>query len=432
MNYNWEIIGDKIFGIARGRGYATSMFDAEGMKTMDPHDATRFLISIPSTDPQLDSFDVLVSLHNKDASSHMDIKSPDIKNDADFDRLVALKNSLQTNVGDLEGLSVNWYKFDHDIDARDDAVNNIKESRDISKPFGTTKSSYQMIGDSKLIIRHTDPVNEEKKGSRWRHIKNIFIETKIGERFAYPHAHIAGARAMARHLSNSGSTSDDIGRAIYEMSEDYVSLKKAARMLRRSMPEMASSVGLAIQKLNKESKRLSGSRGYARGVEMLGEGDTQADDSAIDEISKRMHEACGCQHDDGQDSKSLRTAARHVAMLGPDVMDESNGKPHLWRSRDIDLFRDAGDGYWIGSMTHDDDDVRKVDLTLYHMEDPAGLDDQFANAWREVGFIDVSPYNPRSEDIDAKVAALKDRDRGTAGTVDPDIARIEELAGISG
>ena len=51
MNHNWDIIGDKIFGILRGRGYRLQMFDKGGDKTMDPHDATRFFATVPSHDP---------------------------------------------------------------------------------------------------------------------------------------------------------------------------------------------------------------------------------------------------------------------------------------------------------------------------------------------------------------------------------------------
>lgn len=430
MNYNWDIIGDKLFGILRGRGYRVQMFDKGGMKTMDPHDATRFLTTIPSSDPQLSTYDILISLHNKDASSHMDIKTPEISNDDDFKKLIGLKDSLQVNLGDREGLSVNWYKFDHDIDPREDAVNNIKESRDIGKPFGTTKSSYQMVGESKLIIRHTDPVNEEKKGSRWRHIKNIFIETKMGERFAYRYPHVSGARAMARHLSNGGTMVDDIGQAIMEMSQDYVSLKRATRMLRQPLPEMALVTSMALKKINKDSKRLSGNRGYTKGIELLREGVGSLDEQAIKTASQRMHEACGCERGDSDDSRSLDRAAKYMVMLAPDAMDEGEHKPHLWRSRDIDLYWDVGDGYWIGSVTHDDDDVKKLDLDLYHVEDPAGLDDQFAHAWRHVGHIDVSPYRPTKEDILAKVAHLKNSDQGNAGDAS-DIKRLEELAGLA-
>ena len=295
------------------------MFDKGGDKTMDPHDATRFFATIPSHDPNLDSFNVLVSVHNEDTNSHLDIKSPNLADDDDFNTVVKLKDSLQNNVGDREGLSVNWYKFDHDIDPRDDAVNNIRESRDISKPYGSTKSSYQQIGNSKLIIRHTDPVNEEKKGSRWRHIKNIFIETKLGERFNYPHPHISGARAMARHLANDGRYSDQVSKAILKMSEDYIKLKKASKLMRGKDDDLSLKVKGALEQLAKESKRLSGSKGYATGIANLANKTMSAPAEKVINLRNSLAETCGCQQDDDGAITSLEAAARYLIANGYEI-----------------------------------------------------------------------------------------------------------------
>jgi hypothetical protein len=323
MNYNWPIITDKIFGILRGRGYRLKMYDKSGMDTMDPHDATRFFVTIPSYDPALKNFSILVSLHDEDSSSHLDIKTPSLKNDDDWQTVVQLKNSLMTNVGDNEGLSVNWYKFDHDIDLRDDAVNNIKESRDISKPYGSTKSSYQNIGSSKLIIRHTDPVNEDKQGSRWRHIRSIFIETKLGERFNYPHAHIAGARAMARHLANEGRFTDPTAKAIIKMSEDYIKLKNAASLMRQAGDDDRTlQVKQALHKLGKDSKRLAGSRGYAKGIHDLANMTSNLNANDVLQLRNSLAETCGCSRDNHSNMDALNTAARYILILPKAVVDE--------------------------------------------------------------------------------------------------------------
>lgn len=351
MNYNWDIIGDKIFGILRGRGYRLQMFDKSGNKTMDPHEATRFFATVPSQDPSLENFNILLSLHNEDSSSHMDIKTPTLQNDGDFNTVINLKKSLENNVGDAEGLSINWYKFDHDIDPREDAVNNIQESKDISKPYGSTKSSYQQIGNSKLIIRHTDPVDESKQGSRWRRIRNIFIETKLGERFAYPHPHIAGARAMARHLANEGRMNDSIGDAIIRMSEDYINLKRASKMLRHAGDDRSLTLRDAIRKLSKDSKRLSGNRGYDKGItdlNLLSEVDQQA---YID-LANDLIENCGCSHDDEDAVGALNTAARYIIMTPVGTVTDS---------MDINI---------------DDDDFADDDMDVIRLSELAGLTSQ--------------------------------------------------------
>lgn len=313
MNFNWPIIGDKIFGILKGSGFKLQMFDKSGAKTLDPHEATRFFATTASKEDPNNEYSILISLHDENADSHVEIKTPEIKNTADFNFIRKIKNSLQRNVGEREGLSVNWLKFNHVIRPKDDAYNNIVESKDISKPFGSTKSSYQKVGDSKLIIRHNDVVDEGKVGSRWRHVKAIFIENRVGERFLYPHMHITGARAMARHLSNDGAMHDEIGEAIQKLSGDYTDLKKSARMLRGTGDDSKTIVlSSAMQGINKQAKRLCGPRGYQTVSAALME-KTDENESKIAEIHADLMERCGCKSDDEDSKKVLLTAARYLA-----------------------------------------------------------------------------------------------------------------------
>ena len=83
----------------------------------------------------------------------------------------------------------------------------------------------------------------------------------------------------------------------------------------------------------------------------------------------------------------------------------------LMRSRELDIHHDMGDGYWIGSDLHDDGDSRKVSYSLYKLENPAGLQDQFVDAWRDVGHLNVSPYRAAKEEILAAAAQLKIKDK---------------------
>ena len=63
---------------------------------------------------------------------------------------------------------------------------------------GTSKSSYENLDKTRLIIRHSGPVDENVPGARSRHINSLYIENEDGERFKYPITHLAGARAMTR------------------------------------------------------------------------------------------------------------------------------------------------------------------------------------------------------------------------------------------
>ena len=92
--------------------------------------------------------------------------------------------------------------------------------------YGTSKTSYQKLNDTKLIIKHSHALPEEMKpGARSRNISALFVENQDGERFKYPFIHLAGARAMQRHVANGGVPYDDIGQHIVKMSEQIAQLK---------------------------------------------------------------------------------------------------------------------------------------------------------------------------------------------------------------
>ena len=106
---------------------------------------------------------------------------------------------------------------------------------------------------------------------------------------------------------------------------------------------------------------------------------------------------------------------------------------HLMRSRELDIRHDMGDGYWIGSDLHDDGENRKVSYSLYKLENPAGLTDEFVDAWRDVGYLNVSPYRAAREEILAAAAQLKINDlmkkqTATEDGAEDDIAKINNVA----
>lgn len=368
MNFNWQIIGDKVFGILKGSGFSIQMFDKTGAKTLDPHEATRFFGTIKSNDPELKNYSILVGVHDENAMSHIDIKTPKLKNQKDFDFIHKIKNSLQRNIGDREGLSVNWLKFDHSIQPKDDIVNNITESKDISKPFGSTKSSYQRIGNSKLIIRHTDSINEEKKGSRWRHVKAIFVENSLGERLMYPHMHIAGARAMARHFSNNGIMHDTIGEAIQNLSSDYMDLKKSAKLLRSAGNNSKTDIlREALRKINSDVKRLSGPRGYIAVTDSFKEQQIEENMENFDSLYSELLETIGCDPD-SDDAKSLKVAAKYINKqpLQPEITVKFLKTPDI--SSEISNYPDRKDrlAWQIGKLAEavDNDELSAKLVTI--------------------------------------------------------------------
>jgi hypothetical protein len=95
-----------------------------------------------------------------------------------------------------------------------------------SAMYGTKTMSFQKLMDTRLIIKHSQSlVDDMQPGARTRHISALFVENQDGERFKYPFIHLAGSRAMQRHVANGGVPYDDVGKSIVSMSEQIAQLK---------------------------------------------------------------------------------------------------------------------------------------------------------------------------------------------------------------
>lgn len=101
-----------------------------------------------------------------------------------------------------------------------------------SSMYGSSKSSYRPLDKTLLIVRHYKPVGEDRGArSRSNNIEAIFIENEAGERFKYPFVHMAGAKAMQRHVANGGTPYDAAGSSIIGMSEQISQLSKFKRQV---------------------------------------------------------------------------------------------------------------------------------------------------------------------------------------------------------
>jgi hypothetical protein len=127
---------------------------------------------------------------------------------------------------------------------------------------GTTKSSYENLDKTRLIIRHARAVDENVPGSRSRQINSLYIENEQGERFKYPMKHLAGARAMARHVANGGVPHDDFGKHIIKMSEQIAQLNSFSRYA-SNKDQLNNSVGDIIEK---SRLKLENMRNYVKNL----------------------------------------------------------------------------------------------------------------------------------------------------------------------
>jgi hypothetical protein len=127
-----------------------------------------------------------------------------------------------------------------------------------NKMFGTAKISYQDLGEVRLVVKHSQPINTELPAGRTMHIDSIYIENAQGERFRYPYKHLNGARALAEHIKSGGTPYDEIGRHISGLSEELGQLRKFKNYVGRqaaiseAMGDITSKVMERIDQVKKE------------------------------------------------------------------------------------------------------------------------------------------------------------------------------------
>ncbi len=143
-----------------------------------------------------------------------------------------------------------------------------------STMYGSRTISYQNLMDTKLIIKHSQAVMDDAQpGARTRHIAALFVENQDGERFKYPFIHLAGARAMQRHVANSGVPYDDVGKSIIRMSEEIAQLKSFSGYVVRNdlmnsdTNQIVEQSAAALNRLREQIKALSKQSHYEAYIE---------------------------------------------------------------------------------------------------------------------------------------------------------------------
>ena len=137
-----------------------------------------------------------------------------------------------------------------------------------SKLWGTSRTSFQEMGEAKLIVKHSRPVNYDIPAGRTMHIESIFVESADGERFKYPFRHLNGARALATHVAHGGTSYDSIGQHIISLSEELNKLRmfksyvSRNEMVSEAMGGISSKVFERIDQVKKEILNLQSANYY--------------------------------------------------------------------------------------------------------------------------------------------------------------------------
>ena len=241
----FDKISEDLFNKLRGKFQTITIGDKDGNVTNDPSVARFFDFSYNTGGNDIGKVSVSISeeegltvIYSKDIVEFQD----DISKRDWFEflkelRVFSKKRLLDFSVRDINKSNLN--KKDYKFLANRSGDDTMTES----KLYGTSRISYQKVGEARIVIKHTENVNQESAIGRTQKIGKIYIESADGERFRYPFKHLSGARAMARHIAEGGNTYDDFGKHIVGLSEEMAKLRKFKSYMGRSTVMAESLAG---------------------------------------------------------------------------------------------------------------------------------------------------------------------------------------------
>jgi hypothetical protein len=233
---NLDLIADELFNKIRGRFPSVTIGDAEGNVTNEPKQARYFDFNFVNEGRPVGK--ISISLDDKNIAvvygDDLVANETELTKNNWYDflkeiRMFARKRALTFDTRDITKSNLNSrdYKFLAKNRGGDDTMTE-------SKMYGTSRISYQDFDGARLMIKHTEGIDQETAGGRAKKVGSLYIESSEGERFKYPYKHITGARAMARHVAEGGNAYDDFGKHIVSMSEEMNKLRKFKTYMGRS------------------------------------------------------------------------------------------------------------------------------------------------------------------------------------------------------
>jgi|APFre7841882793_1041355.scaffolds.fasta_scaffold04460_2 hypothetical protein len=293
-------IAESLFDKIRGRFPEIRIWDAERKKTLDPANSRIFNFDFN------ESFDnVTISIiDEKSLKIYYDLEAPRILDAEDRTkwykflrnmRFFAQRNDLTYDVRDIAKSGLSLSDLDH-LYKDKNTVDKNSASVSEGKMYGTRRSSYQKIGEVRIIVRHSKPiVDENNSRARGQNIDALYIENILGERHRLPTGTtLTGARVYARHVKNGGNIHDDFGQHITKILSEMSSLRTFVRNMRGRQFEDAetrSMVESAINhygKLHRDMFTIRGQRGYDQYKALWQPEIAEADDYNIDELKDRF------------------------------------------------------------------------------------------------------------------------------------------------
>lgn len=271
-----ESISSALFDKIRSRFDPVTLGDENAKAETDPEKARFFNFTYRSEDGaefgkvtmSLIDEDSLKVYYGQSISSEMDREQRQewykfLRNLRDFAKRNLLTfDTRDINKSNLELKDIKQQsKSDDTYKASDVAVTE-------SRLYGSSHRSYADMGNTRLRIHHEGMVSDDVHGARTRHIKEIFVETGLGERFLLPFTNLHGARAMARHINEGGLIYDEIGESISHMVNEMNAMRHFVRATKnrqfedQETADMTQSAIRHYEAVKQMLRRLKNKRNY--------------------------------------------------------------------------------------------------------------------------------------------------------------------------
>lgn len=216
----------EVFQILRSYDYTVMMYDGDGNQVYEPEHARRFVAEKENLLVSLieDGNDIIeIRLYLGKAISITDILGL-IQTLRTTTTKYAKRGTFTVKRSGQENINVADFATRASVTETEVYTQmNILEGM-----YGTTRSSYLKLENARMIVRHSQKIDEMVNGSRGRHINAIFVENVQGERFLFPTQQLAPARAMTQHVNHGGGFADMVGQQIIRMAQDYANLGAAS------------------------------------------------------------------------------------------------------------------------------------------------------------------------------------------------------------
>lgn len=255
MNSINSNLNELIYKIIRAYQIRPTMFNSSGDIVYYPEEATRFYLKRENVMVTVDEDNVTVNKGNVISYKKLEPLIKQINN-------IAIDHNAEFSLKTL-GRVIKA----KDFSSKSEPVYTT-ESKNFSKAFGSTKTSYVKLNPKiKIIIKHSkNMIDRDNCRTMPFAISEMYLKNGY-ERVQLP-CHLKSAKALARHVESGGSSTDKYSYIIMKTGEVILQLRELIKLFRKTkMYDELISAKLLKSKLENDLHALSRKTKYENEID---------------------------------------------------------------------------------------------------------------------------------------------------------------------